>query len=275
MPDGRGARLLPPLPRPLRHDGGGRRGHDDAAARDRRRARRRAPAVATGQGGGVARRPVRWPRRLRCRLRLERGRRWRTTASIRRSAAPSSASTCGDPRPVGRRRRRARRHLRRRSRRRGRCPSRCQTRRAGAGPPILLGAGAGPSERSATCSTLADGWYPLTGPTLLEDAARLRALAAERGRRVEVSVVEMAGQMAGVPWYCDDDARATPARSTSPSATPTAASTGSWSASPSTSRGHLEDALAVLAESPRRAGATRRGRRPSHVLRREVPDADR
>ena len=51
---------------------------------------------------------------------------------------------------------------------------------------------------------LADGWYPLTGPTLLEDAARLRAAVAEQGRTVEVSVCEMAGQMAGVPWYCDE-----------------------------------------------------------------------
>jgi len=114
------------------------------------------------------------------------------------------------------------------------------------GPPILIGAAA--TKRTFRhVLELADGWYPLTGPTLLEDAARLRAAAAEQGRTVEVSVCEMAGQMAGVPWYCDD----TTARQSLTDLVQRYADGGidrMVIGVPVDSVGHLEDALAVLAE---------------------------
>jgi probable F420-dependent oxidoreductase len=114
------------------------------------------------------------------------------------------------------------------------------------GPPILIGAGA--TKRTfRDVVELADGWYPLAGPTLLEDAARLRAAAAERGREIEVSVCEMAGQMAGVPWYCDDAT----ARSALEAEVEQYAAGGVDRlviGVPVDSIGHLEDALAVLAE---------------------------
>jgi len=114
------------------------------------------------------------------------------------------------------------------------------------GPPILIGAGAGP-RTFADVLDLADGWYPLTGPTLVEDTARLRTMAAERGVPTEVSAVEMAGQMAGVPWYCDDDA----ARRHLLDAAQRYADGGIdrlLVGVPVDSRAHLEDALAVLAD---------------------------
>jgi probable F420-dependent oxidoreductase len=114
------------------------------------------------------------------------------------------------------------------------------------GPPILIGAGA--TRRTfKDVLELADGWYPLTGPTLVEDAARLRAAAAEQGRDVEVSACEMAGQMAGVPWYCDDTA----ARQDLADAVQRYADGGIdrlLIGVPVDTIGHLEDALAVLAE---------------------------
>jgi len=114
------------------------------------------------------------------------------------------------------------------------------------GPPILIGAAA--TKRTfRDVLELADGWYPLTGPTLLEDTARLRAAAAEQGRTVEVSVCEMAGQMAGVPWYCDDTA----ARRDLTDLVQRYADGGIDRiviGVPVDSVGHLEDALAVLAE---------------------------
>jgi len=114
------------------------------------------------------------------------------------------------------------------------------------GPPILVGAAA--TKRTFRhVLDLGDGWYPLTGPTLLEDADRLRAAAAERGRTVEVSVCEMAGQMAGVPWYCDDGA----ARQSLTDLVQRYADGGIDRiviGVPVDSVGHLEDALAVLAE---------------------------
>jgi probable F420-dependent oxidoreductase len=114
------------------------------------------------------------------------------------------------------------------------------------GPPILVGAAA--TKRTFRhVLDLGDGWYPLTGPTLLEDADRLRAAAAERGRTVEVSVCEMAGQMAGVPWYCDDGA----ARQSLIDLVQRYADGGIDRiviGVPVDSVGHLEDALAVLAE---------------------------
>ena len=71
------------------------------------------------------------------------------------------------------------------------------------GPPILIGAAAGPKTFEHVLE-LADGWYPLTGPSLLDDTARLRALAAERGVATEVTAVEMGGQFPGAPWYFRD-----------------------------------------------------------------------
>lgn len=116
----------------------------------------------------------------------------------------------------------------------------------GAGPPVLLGAGA--TKRAfGDVLALADGWYPLSGPTLVEDAARLRALAAEQGRGVEISVVEMAGQTTGVPWYCDDDATRRQLLDT----VQRYADGGIdrvLVGVPVDDRGHLEAALAVLAE---------------------------
>jgi probable F420-dependent oxidoreductase len=124
----------------------------------------------------------------------------------------------------------------------------------GAGPPVLLGAGA--TRRAFTdVLDLADGWYPLGGPTLVEDAARLRNLAAEQGRSVEISVVEMAGQMTGVPWYSDDAA----ARGHLFDTAQRYADGGVdrvLVGVPVDDRAHLEDALAVLAEL---AAACRRG----------------
>jgi probable F420-dependent oxidoreductase len=114
------------------------------------------------------------------------------------------------------------------------------------GPPILIGAGA--TKRTFNdVVELADGWYPLAGPTLVEDAARLRAAAAEKGRTIEVSACEMAGQMAGVPWYCDDAA----ARHALADAVQRYADGGIDRlviGVPVDTIAHLEDALAVLAE---------------------------
>ena len=114
------------------------------------------------------------------------------------------------------------------------------------GPPILIGAGSGP-RAFADVLDLADGWYPLTGPTLVEDAQRLRAMAAERDRAVEISAVEMAGQMTGVPWYDVDVA----SRRHLFDAAQRYADGGVdrlLVGVPVDSRSHLEDALAVLAE---------------------------
>jgi probable F420-dependent oxidoreductase len=114
------------------------------------------------------------------------------------------------------------------------------------GPPILLGASLGP-RTLADVLDLADGWYPLTGPTLIEDAARLRKAAAERDLTMEVSAVEMAGQVAGVPWYCDDDA----ARTQLVDSMQRYADAGIdriLVGVPVDHRAHLEDALAVLAD---------------------------
>jgi probable F420-dependent oxidoreductase len=73
------------------------------------------------------------------------------------------------------------------------------------GPPILIGAGA--TKRAfADVLERADGWYPLAGPELVDDAARLRRMAAERGVSTSVTAVVMAGQFPGAPWYIDDDA---------------------------------------------------------------------
>jgi probable F420-dependent oxidoreductase len=116
----------------------------------------------------------------------------------------------------------------------------------GVGPPVLLGAGA--TKRAfRDVLELADGWYPLSGPTIVEDAARLRDLAAAQSRTVEVSVVEMAGQMPGAPWYCDDAAARTQLFDT----VRRYADGGIdrvLVGVPVDGRGHLEDALAVLAE---------------------------
>jgi len=71
------------------------------------------------------------------------------------------------------------------------------------GPPILIGAAAGPKTFEHVLE-LADGWYPLTGPSLLDDTVRLRTLAAERGVATEVTAVEMGGQFPGAPWYFRD-----------------------------------------------------------------------
>jgi probable F420-dependent oxidoreductase len=125
-------------------------------------------------------------------------------------------------------------------------PKPVQRGERGAGPPVLLGAGA--TKRAFTdVVDLCDGWYPLSGPTIVEDAARLRALVAEQGRTIDVSVVEMAGQMTGVPWYCDDDA----ARQQLFDTVRRYADGGIdrvLVGVPVDERGHLEDALAVLAE---------------------------
>jgi probable F420-dependent oxidoreductase len=125
-------------------------------------------------------------------------------------------------------------------------PKPCQTGWRRPGPPILLGASAGP-RTFADVLELADGWYPVTSPTLVEDTAELRRLAAEKGVPTEVSAVEMAGQVAGVPWYSDDDA----AKRQLFDAAQRYADGGLdrlLVGVPVDSRGHLEDALAVLAD---------------------------
>ncbi len=133
----------------------------------------------------------------------------------------------------------------------------------GAGPPVLLGAGA--TKRAfADVVDLADGWYPLSGPTTVEDTARLRALAAERGRTIEVSVVEMAGQMPGAAWYCDDAA----ARRQLGDIVERYADGGIdrvLVGVPVDERSHLEDALAVLAELAAACGSAVGAGSPSHV----------
>ena len=113
------------------------------------------------------------------------------------------------------------------------------------GPPILIGAAGGP-RTFADVLDYADGWYPLTGPALLDDAAELRRLAAEQGRTLEISACEMAGQ-SGIPWYCDDAA----AKRDLVDATRRYADGGIDRlvvGVPVDSIGHLEDALAVLAD---------------------------
>lgn len=122
-------------------------------------------------------------------------------------------------------------------------PVQSQWRRPG--PPILIGAAAGP-RTFADVLDLADGWYPLTGPTFLDDAAELRRLAAERGVTMEISGCEMAGQ-SGIPWYCDDAA----AKSQLLDGVRRYADAGIdrlLIGVPVDSRSHLEDALAVLAD---------------------------
>jgi probable F420-dependent oxidoreductase len=114
------------------------------------------------------------------------------------------------------------------------------------GPPILIGASAGP-RTFADVLDLADGWYPLTGPSLVEDTARLKRMAAERGVPTEVSAVEMAGQVTGVPWYSDDAT----AKHQLLEAVQRYADGGVdrlLIGVPVDSRAHLEDALAVLAD---------------------------
>jgi probable F420-dependent oxidoreductase len=122
-------------------------------------------------------------------------------------------------------------------------PVQSQWRRVG--PPILIGAAAGP-RTFADVLDLADGWYPLTGPKFLEDAAELRRQATERGRIVEISACEMAGQ-AGIPWYCDEPAAK---RQLSDDAQRYADEDIDRLVIgvPVDSLGHLEDALAVLAD---------------------------
>ncbi len=113
------------------------------------------------------------------------------------------------------------------------------------GPPVLIGASAGP-RTFADVLELGDGWYPLTGPTLIDDTAELRRLAAERGVPTEVSACEMAGQ-AGGPWYCDDAA----AKRQLIDGAQRYADGGIDRlviGVPVDSVGHLEDALAVLAD---------------------------
>jgi probable F420-dependent oxidoreductase len=125
-------------------------------------------------------------------------------------------------------------------------PKPVQTSPRRPGPPILLGSSA--TDRAfVDVVELCDGWYPLTGPTLLEDAARLRALGAERGVQPSISACEMAGQVQGAPWYFEDaDAR-----------TRLFDAAHRWAAGgvdrlmvgvPVDSRGRLEAALGVLSE---------------------------
>jgi probable F420-dependent oxidoreductase len=124
-------------------------------------------------------------------------------------------------------------------------PKPVQTTGGHAGPPILIGAAGGP-RTFADVLDYADGWYPLTGPTLLDDAAELRRLAAEHGRTVEISACEMAGQ-SGIPWYCDE----ADAKRALLDATQRYADGGIDRlvvGIPVDSISHLEDALAVLAD---------------------------
>lgn len=124
-------------------------------------------------------------------------------------------------------------------------PKPVQSTSSHVGPPILIGAAAGP-RTFADVLDYADGWYPLSGPTLIDDAAELRRLAAEQGRAVEISVCEMAGQ-SGIPWYCDDDS----ARRDLLDLTQRYADAGIDRlvvGVPVDSIGHLEAALAVLAD---------------------------
>ena len=114
------------------------------------------------------------------------------------------------------------------------------------GPPILLGANSSDAAFNDVLE-LCDGWYPLAGPTLLDDVARLRARGAERGVKPSVSVCEMAGQMTGASWYCDDtDARS---RLFEPARTYAAGGVDRLVIGvPVDSRSHLEAAVGVLAE---------------------------
>lgn len=68
-------------------------------------------------------------------------------------------------------------------------------------PPVLIGAAAGPATFEDVAG-LAQGWYPLYVPDLGDQLGRL----AERcgGGLPTVTVVEMAGQIEGRPWYSED-----------------------------------------------------------------------
>jgi probable F420-dependent oxidoreductase len=125
-------------------------------------------------------------------------------------------------------------------------PKPVQTSARRPGPPILLGASASP-RAFADVIELADGWYPMAGPNLVDDAAALRKLAAEQGIRPHVSACEMSGQFEGVPWYFEND----DARGTLFDAARRYADGGIdrlLVGVPVDGRGRLEDALAVLGD---------------------------
>jgi probable F420-dependent oxidoreductase len=125
-------------------------------------------------------------------------------------------------------------------------PKPVQTSSRRPGPPVLLGSSA--TDRAfEDVVELCDGWYPLAGPTLLQDAARLRRLAAGRGVQTSISACEMAGQVQGAPWYSED----ADARSRLFDAARQWADGGIdrvMVGVPVDSRGRLEAALGVLAE---------------------------
>ncbi len=124
-------------------------------------------------------------------------------------------------------------------------PKPIQTGARRPGPPILIGAAAGP-RTFADVLDLADGWYPLTGPTFLDDAAELRRLAAQRELQLEISGCEMAGQ-SGIPWYCDDAASKQQLLGNVQRYVDGGIDRVMVGV-PVDSRSHLEDALAVLAD---------------------------
>lgn len=123
-------------------------------------------------------------------------------------------------------------------------PRQTTTRRPG--PPILIGAGA--TKRAfADVLDRADGWYPLVSPTLVDDTARLRRMAADRGMETQVTAVAMAGQAPGVPWYIDDE-RARQELFDDSQRYADGGIDRLVVGVPVDSRSRLEDALAVLAE---------------------------
>lgn len=72
-------------------------------------------------------------------------------------------------------------------------------------PPVLIGAGASAGTFDDVV-TLADGWYPLSSPAVPGQVAALTA--RNGGTPLPVTVVEMAGQDRGDPWYLDGGAGA-------------------------------------------------------------------
>ena len=192
---------------------GGRRGDDDAA--------RSAPASCSSPSTSRCAWPRRWPRSTSCPVVAS------TSASATAGTPPEMANNGVDP---TRRRDVFREHLERHQRAVGRATSSsttatarvvhavvvaaeaaCRRGRRRPGPPILIGASAGPAHvrrRARPRRRLV--------PADRSDAARghrpaARAWPPSAGVPTEVSAVEMAGQMAGVPWYCDDDSGPAPA----------------------------------------------------------------
>lgn len=70
-------------------------------------------------------------------------------------------------------------------------------------PPVLIGAAASGATFDDVV-TLGEGWYPLASPDVLDQIDTLATRCG--GTTPPVTVVEMAGQRDGVPWYFEDTA---------------------------------------------------------------------